>query len=308
MVIGANGFIGTHLVKALSSNGWEVDAVYRSEGGTLAPDGTGRVNPRPVRAIDVDLPPLIASTKPDVVLNLAASGVGRSTSPRDLKAGNEGIVSTIMRAVDPTHTTRVLHAGSWSQYGSPNSAAAIDETHPLLPTTAYGEAKLEAEIAGLALAAASGVPFVSLRLFNVYGPGEHPSRLIPHVVDALLKRTRVELTDGLQVRDFVHVSDVAAGFVAWSTKPDVAISSAYNVATGIGTPVRAVVEDATRTVGAPADLLDFGAKEQRIGEPATVIGDASAMTKATGWLPLVTVTAGVSDTVRWIMDDGSTHV
>ena len=222
----------------------------------------------------------------------------------ELVDGNAGVVARLMSHIDSKKTTRVIHAGSWSQYhlGDPNRDITEDE--PMDPPTVYGAAKVGAELIGRSAAAEIGVAFITLRLFNVYGPGENPARLIPHVVDAVAGGTVADLTSGDQVRDFVFVDDVAEAFEACGVLAN-PVSRSFNVATGVGTPVRDVAFEAAQAAGGGPRSLGFGARPPREDEPTRVVGDASALTEATGWNPQISVADGVGRTVRSILDAGA---
>jgi nucleoside-diphosphate-sugar epimerase len=172
------------------------------------------------------------------------------------------------------------------------------------PPTVYGSAKVAAELVGRSAAAEIGIPFITLRLFNVYGPGENSFRLIPHVVDAVIHGTVADLTSGEQVRDFVFVDDVARAFEACGVLAN-PVSASFNVATGVGTPVSDVALKAAQAAGGGPRSLGFGARPSRRDEPARVVGNASALAEATGWNPQTSVADGVERTVRWILNAGA---
>lgn len=239
------------------------------------------------------------TARPAVVFNLAAAGVGPSgRDPATLVAGNAGIVAALMTALEGHTDIRVIHTGTWSEYADPTTAAPISEEHPIAPSSVYGAAKAGASLLGTALGRSLGIPFVVLRLFNVYGPGEPPHRLLPYLVERLTGGDPANLTAGTQVRDFVYVEDAVDALVAAATA-DLA-TEAYNVATGIGTAVGDVVRMAAAELDAPEYLLRFGPLESRPDEPATIVGDPARFTEATGWSASTSVADGVRRTIEAI--------
>jgi len=214
-------------------------------------------------------------------------------------------VHSLFAAADPDVTRLLIHAGSWSQYGAVAGEIPITEHHSQRATTAYGKAKAEAEALGFMASREHGVPFVSLRLFNVFGPREGAHRLIPYVVRCATEGSPAILTSGSQVRDFVYVDDAVNAFMS-CTDSDVATLPAFNVATGVGTSVRTIAEMAVAYLDADPALLKFGQKAPRIGEATHVVGDSSALSRHTGWSTQVPVSGGVRDTVQWAMDH-TTH-
>lgn len=308
LVLGADGFIGRRLCMYLLGKGWSVDRgvvfVEPPLSDAEPPHDRGRTLLMGPFANNIEN--TLAESEPDVVFNLAAAGVGVKVPYAELIDGNAGVVARLMQHIDPAKTTSVIHAGSWSQYHLGDPGRDITEDEPMDPPTVYGAAKVAAELVGRTAAGEVGVPFITLRLFNVYGPGENPSRLIPYVVDAVSAGSVADLTPGDQERDFVFVDDVAAAFEACGRLAD-PVSQSFNVATGIGTTVRDVVLEAAQAAGGGPRSLGFGARPPRQDEPARVVGDASALTEATGWMPQVSVAEGVGRTVRSILDAGAGH-
>lgn len=294
-LVGAGGFIGRRIASALAAENVETIGYTRSE--AKARDIVGI----PVQVVGSTLADLTAALRrfrPSVVLNLAATGVMTPATASELETGNVGVVSAIMDAAAGGGTELIIHAGSWSQYGPFESVHPVTEDHPQRPTTAYGSAKARAEAAGLSRASAGGAQFVSLRLFNVYGPGEARHRLIPTIALHLAGGQKVPLSEGRQVRDFVYVDDVVSAFMACLSTP-VSGSAAFNVATGVGTAVRDVARLAAQCMSVTNTRLDFGALEARSDEPSVVIGDSTRFRTTFGWAPHVSVAAGVCDTVEW---------
>ena len=175
------------------------------------------------------------------------------------------------------------------------------EDHPQYAGTPYGRSKVAAETTGLAASQHAEIPFVSLRLFNIFGPREAAHRLIPHIVTRIAAGATAELTSGEQIRDFVFVDDAVAALVSCA-EHELAESAAFNVATGIGTSVKTIAEMVAEHLGADPAMLKFSELEPRIGEATHVIGDSSALSMRTGWSAQVPVSDGVRDTVQWAME------
>lgn len=239
--------------------------------------------------------------RPNVVFNLASSGVGTPATETELLVGNPELVADLLKALDPGVTKLVVHAGSWSQYGLLSGSGRIAEDHPQHAITPYGRAKAEAETVGAELGKERGISFVTLRLFNVFGPGEAEHRLIPYIVRAITSGQPAQLTPGNQVRDFVYVTDIVDAFAACAAG-DTMESGAFNVASGRGTSVADVAKMTAHHLGADVTMLKFGAKKPRIGEAPYVVGNPSALSARTRWTAQVSVSDGVRDTVRWAME------
>ncbi|XXY50262.1 NAD(P)-dependent oxidoreductase [Sorangium sp. So ce269] len=158
----------------------------------------------------------------------------------------------------------------------------------------YGAAKAAAHDCGRAVARALAVPLVTLRLFGVYGPGEAPHRLIPHLAARLRARERVDLTPGTQLRDLAFVDDVVEALILGATTAGLEPGAAYNVCSGRPTSVREVCLEVARQLGAPESLLDFGGRPPRPDEPPWLVGDPRRFRAATGWHHRMHLSLGVA--------------
>jgi len=158
------------------------------------------------------------------------------------------------------------------------------------PVTLYAQSKLRlfAELQKLPLSLAW------MRFFYLYGPGEHPRRLVPHVITSLLRGETVKLTPGGQVRDFLHVADVAAAVAAVTRS---SLTGAVDIGSGVPVTAREVAETIGQIVGRP-ELLAFGAQPYAANDPMCVVAD-SARLRSTGWKPNFTLEAGLRQTVVW---------
>ena len=295
LVTGATGFIGRRLVERLAREDLSIHCVVTHERSHAS-----RLPAIPgVIPIEVDmtnhhlLHRAMETIKPDVVINLAAQGV--QPADRDgysLLAGNAGILAHLLGSLEEFPPRIFLHMGSWSEYAGPVDADLVTEDHPLDPLSLYGAAKAAASIYGNALARQLEIPFIVLRLFNVFGVGERQKRLIPYLIDCLSRDEPAELTQGNQTRDFVYADDIVeAILVAANTEhlpPNV-----YNVCSGRPVDVRLVAETVADIMGKPQELLDFGARPTRVDEPLWMVGDNSRFTSATPWRPEISLEEGI---------------
>jgi nucleoside-diphosphate-sugar epimerase len=202
---------------------------------------------------------------------------------------------------------RFVHTGSCSEYGSPErEKEPISESHLLRPTSLYGAAKAAAGVFGTALAAHLGIPFVTLRLFGVYGPREAPDRLIPYLIRKLRQDQSVDLTPGEQVRDLLYQDDVAAAFLAAVGPTSVQSGEVDNVCFGQPVRVRDVGEAVADALGAPRSLLHWGERAYRSDEPKWLVGDNRRFMAAASWHPQVTLEEGIRRMIDSLSRTGKT--
>jgi UDP-glucose 4-epimerase len=293
-VTGSTGFIGARLVGRLAASGARVHCLVRSESrATSAPAGVER---HVVPPAATDYAALLRKLEPDAVVNLASYGVAPSeTDPETLLDANLGALTRLLGACAGTGA-RVVHAGSCSEYARTEAPRLMTEDTPCHPSTPYGAAKLAATEWGRTLAARLEVPFVTLRLFGVYGPGESPHRIIPAVRTKLAAGERVPLTHGQQVRDLTFVDDVCD---ALRRAVDTELpGGVFNVCSGVGVTIRDVCLEVCRAMAASPELLDFGARPLRPGEEQWVVGDPGRFQRATGWKASTSLEAGVAKTLE----------
>jgi nucleoside-diphosphate-sugar epimerase len=137
---------------------------------------------------------------------------------------------------------------------------------------------------------------VTARLFNVYGPGEHPGRLLPSLLDAARSRTAVDLTAGQQRRDFTYVEDVAEGLLRLGVSPAMEPGFVVNLATGRLTTVKEFVLIAARLLAIPPEHLRFGALPGRTAEMSHEEVAIDRLTRLLAWRPAGTIEEGITRT------------
>ena len=180
--------------------------------------------------------------------------------------------------------------GSQAEYGPHESL--ISEDTPCRPTTLYGAAKLSALTGTQILAAETGMRHVWLRVFSLYGPGDHPGWMIPSVAKQMLSGTRPKLTQGMQTWDFLHVEDAARAVMATVSE---AASGVYNLASGLPVRIRTVIET-LRDQCAPELELIFGEIPFRPDQVMSMQVDISRL-NALGGSPTISLQTGLSEFV-----------
>jgi dTDP-L-rhamnose 4-epimerase len=176
------------------------------------------------------------------------------------------------------------------------------EETPLQPTSIYAITKRDHEEMFLAVGAAYGIPVVALRYFNVYGPRQALSNPYTGVVaifsSRLLNRKPPPVyEDGLQTRDFVHVSDIVQANLL-ALEQDAANGRVYNVGTGRATSVLQVAE-------ALSELLDYGEPpavlgKYRAGDIRHCAADISRIQRELGYRPQVAFADGLRELLAWL--------
>ncbi len=295
LVTGSTGFVGSVLVDRLLAENVEVTCVVRQR-------STPRAANRRVRLVEVSsfdtsvLQSALAGTSAEAVFHLASYGVQQTERDIDqLVEGNVSIVLHLLQATAHWPLRRFVHTGSCSEYGQRGSEGRlIAEMDPIQPQSLYGAVKAGSVLAGSALAASLNIPFVTLRLFGVFGTRERPPRLIPYLISRLQNNDPVDLTSGEQVRDFLFEDDVATAFLDAATSDGLKSGEVYNVCSSVPTRIREVGEMVADAMGKPRELLHWGERPYRADELMWVVGDNHRFREATAWAPTVSLQEGIA--------------
>ena len=120
--------------------------------------------------------------------------------------------------------------------------------------------------------------------------------MIPGVISGILRGSPVDCTLGTQVRDFMHIADVAEALVGLVDRD---VEGAVNIGTGIGVSLRTVVESIIARLGG-AEYVRFGALPMRSGDPSHLVADPTRLQREVGVTPRYSLQQGIDDTVgRW---------
>lgn len=304
LVLGGSGFIGRSVATLLATKGARVTVVARDVESTRAMLSARGVRCE-VRAYDLarpgELARLISALRPVVVFNLAGYGVDPTERDESLAIRlNTDLVAELAEAVLPDSQWRgqaLVHVGSALEFGT--TLGDFSDPWSCSPTTLYGRTKLAGSQKLREITLRRGVKAFTARLFTVYGPGEHNSRLVPTLLAATKHDAPIPLTAGAQLRDFTFVSDVAHGLLRLGVQHEALAERALNLATGVLTPVRTFVESAARVFGIAPERLQFGALPTRTEEMSHDPVSTAALEQRLHWKPVVGIEQGLAETLAF---------
>lgn len=301
-VFGASGFIGRWVARAFTERGARPILVTRNPAAMRQVCREYGIDGDIVEADVCDrdaLTALFRDVRPAVVCSLAAYGANRSERDEMLSEqinvrAIETICELTARYRDPSWTGQALiHTGSGLEYGL--NGGALSEDQECKPHTVYGHHKLAATRLIEAIASRRSLPVLTARLFTVYGPGEHPGRLLPTLVETAVSGSVAQLSSGLQKRDFTYVEDVAEGIcrlVQSACRP----GEVVNLATGRLTSVREFAETAREVLGIPRQHIQFGQSSLRPDEMPHRSISIARLQQRTGWAPATSIAEGIRKT------------
>jgi nucleoside-diphosphate-sugar epimerase len=286
LVTGATGFIGRHAVDALLARGYEVHAVARSRGDAtdVSWHEADLLDPTAGAA-------LVERVAPSHLLHLAwyTQPGAVWTAPENLAWAQASLA--LYSAFAVSGGRRAVLAGTCAEYDW-SCGTCHEATTPLRPATLYGACKQGVGTAVTAYGAAHGPSTAWGRVFFLYGPGEPPEKLAASVLRALLEGRRAPVSHGRQVRDFLHVGDVAGAFAALVA--DETVHGPVNIASGVPISLRDLLAAAEATVGT-AGLVAFGEREAAADEPPVILADVTRLRDELGFTPSHTLESGLAD-------------
>lgn len=304
LVLGGGGFIGTWVAATLANAGADVTVSARNPEAArsaLARHGVGCE----VRAFDLahagEAARLLQALKPSIVFNLAGYGVDPSERDEALATRlNCELVAELAEHVQPQSSWRgqaLVHAGSALEFGAQRGDLA--DPWSCTPTTLYGRTKLAGSEALRDVTRRRGVRALTARLFTVYGPGEHASRLLPTLMAAAKSDAPIPLTAGTQQRDFTYVGDVAHGLLRLGLLHAALSERALNLATGRLTAVREFVRAAAEILSIAPERLCFGKVPTRVEEMSHLPVSIAALERALSWKPSTSIREGLHEALAF---------
>jgi nucleoside-diphosphate-sugar epimerase len=296
LVTGANGFVGAHLTARLVADGWDVVAVVRRG----SPDPAWRLAVLGCAA-DVELVPADlsdpsetraagAAADADVVFLLAAARAGATPAARAATLAVNSASGTWLVDAVSDRCRAVVRLGSSTEYGQVD--APMDENAPLRPRGFFGATKAAGSLLVTAAAAARGLRACVLRAFQVYGPLDHPGRLVPTVLRAAITGTPLALTEPGRRRDWVYVDDVVEACARAALADNLPPGQVLNVGTGVQVANEELVTLAQRVTGRTIEL-DVGAHPGRPWDTGSWVCDPSLARDLLGWEAKVSLEEGL---------------
>jgi NAD dependent epimerase/dehydratase len=310
-VTGSEGFIASHLVETLVREGHHVRAMvqYNSFSSfgwleTLGPDVLDHVeillgDIRDHRSVDE------LAEGADVICHLAALiAIPYSyRAPESYLATNAGGTLNVLEAARRHGTRRVIHTSTSEVYGTAVSVP-ISEEHRLQGQSPYSASKISADKLAESYHLSFGLPVVTIRPFNTYGPRQSARAVIPTTISQIAAGKR-EIALGSQdpTRDFNFVSDTVAAFLSLVEADDDVVGRTFNCGSGTEISIGELVCLIGEVMGHEVTVaVDPKRIRPEGSEVMRLVCDNSALKAASSWKPVVTLEEGLAITAEWFCD------
>jgi len=301
LVTGAAGFIGSHLVDRLVEEGAEVVAIDNLKDGNLS-NLAESMDKIEFHKVDIrnfeSLKEVMDGV--EIVFHLAANAnVPYSVdNPKyDFETNTLGTFNVLKLSLD-LDVEKVVYASSAAVYGEP-IYVPIDEEHPLNPISPYGASKLAGERLGFAYFKTYGLPFVSLRIFNTYGPRQRRYVMYDFLRKLKENPNRLEvLGTGEQIRDFCYVKDCVEAFVL-ACKSGNAAGEAFNIAGGNPISIKDLAFLMVKILSLDRRTKIVFTGESWKGDIVNLYADISKIKSKLGFKPRVSLGEGILKLKEW---------
>ncbi len=308
LVIGAGGFIGSHLAEKLSSLGYKVKAfVHYNSGNSWGwLDKLPSKNKLEVICGDVRNYDSIRSATIgiDTIFHLAALiGIPYSyTSPESYVETNIKGTLNVLQAGRDSNVKRFIHTSTSEVYGTAQFVP-IDETHPINPQSPYAASKAGADYLALSFYRSFGLPVTVIRPFNTYGPRQSSRAVVPTIITQMLqKRSALKLGSLFPTRDLTFVEDTVEGFInaALSSK---AIGEVINLGSNSEISIGDLAGLIAKILHSKIKIIsEVQRKRPKASEVARLRADNNKAMSLLGWRPKYSLEEGLKKTVAWFSD------
>jgi NAD dependent epimerase/dehydratase len=310
LVTGAAGFIGSHLLEALVAKGANVRAFIRynsrSDRGwidTMPASMTGKIE---VIAGDIkDADAVRKAVKGcDVVFHLAALiGIPYSyVHPRNYVETNIIGTTNVLTAVMDHGVKRIVQVSTSEVYGTAQYVP-IDENHPKVGQSPYSASKISADMLAESFYRSFGLPIVTVRPFNTYGPRQSLRAVIPTIISQLLVGNELKIGATSPTRDFTFVTDTAAGMMRCA-EVDEAIGLTINLGVGREISVGDLAALIVKLMGVKSALINDA---ERLRPPQSeverLLSNNALAQSVLLWKPEIDLEEGLKRTISWFRDN-----
>lgn len=311
LVTGAGGFIGSHLCEQLTRSGARVRALvrYNSSGSHGLLESLPRETYNEIEVVCGDLQDPAFTQRAvsgcQVVFHLAALiGIPYSyDAPASYVSTNVKGTVNVLQACVEHRVERVVHTSTSEVYGTARYTP-IDEDHPLQGQSPYSASKIAADKMAESFHLSFGLPVVTMRPFNTFGPRQSARAFIPAMICQILEQPTVRCGCLHPFRDYTFVEDTVAAFIACATTPGIT-GMTINVGTGKKISMGALLNRIVSRMKAQKEVV---MEPERLrphdSEVTDLICDNRRARQLLGWSPRYSLDEGLDIVIEYMKNNG----
>ena len=294
LVVGGTGFIGRNLIKKLKQKNYSILSISLS-----VPSKSNKINNVKYYVCDIsnkkELLNFLKKKKIEYVVNLGGY-VDHSNKKKTYESHYKGL-KNLVDNLNNKKIKKFIQIGSSLENANINSPQVENykSSQSEIPST-YGRAKLQSTKYLLRAYKRNNFPVTVFRLFQTYGPGQLPNRLIPFVIDQCINNKIFPCSSGLQFRDFIYISDVVDILVK-ALKNKNSNGEIYNLGCGKGINVKKIILKVNKIIGSGEP--SFGRVKLRKDEMRYIFADIKKIKKAFKWKPKISFNSGLLKTINY---------
>lgn len=302
LVTGANGFIGSHLVKRLLESEAKVLAIVKNRYNLWRlEEYIPWISIEEININDGNkLESKIRLYKPDYVFHLAAYGVDFNKQDY-LEAIKSNILGTfnVVNSLKNVSFKKLINLGSSAEYGDKKNKMKEDMLPE--PLNSYGSTKACATILAHQIARENNINIITLRPFGVFGEGEERHKLFCDIIMSVLENKEIELTKGEQLRDYCYVENIIDGMMLAAQSDDIK-NEIFNIASGEIHPLNYFVDLIMKHMSYEKKPV-YGAIPYRKNGLWSPVANIDKIKTMLNWSPRISLEEGIECTVNWFKEN-----
>src|SRR3990172_8453640 len=306
LVTGGAGFIGSEFVRQGVERGYKIAVVDKL---TYAGD-LSRISrlEKSITFYRTDIANrdfiehIFKIERPDIIVHWAAeSHVDRSIiDAAPFMETNINGTHVLLEISRKCGVEKFINISTDEVYGELGKDGQFYETTPLNPNSPYSASKASADMIGRAYHMTYGLPVITVRSSNNYGPWQYPEKLIPVVILKAQNNEKIPVYGkGENIREWLHVSDCASAIFLIMEQGK--IGEVYNVGSGVEKKNIEVVNNILKLLGKPEKLIEF--VKDRPGHDLRYSLNSDKIKNSLGWKAKISFENGIEETVKWYVDN-----
>ena len=295
LITGANGFIGSNLVKCLLEKQHKIFAISRNNYNLKSLDIIfKKIEIENIKLIERD----ILDFSPNVIIHCAWDGGNSFLDVNDsVQFENIAWGYQLLEIAAKLKIEHYICLGSAAEYGDTNNIG-IDETFLESPMNLYGVSKLSFKVLSEHFCKINNIPWTWIRPFYTYGPSDVTTRLIPKIINKCFTQVDIELNSCKSIVDYLYIEDFVKGI---ETVINLHLKGVYNICSGNKFKIKDIIQQIKKLTNSNS-VITFNEKLDRHQFPTHICGDNSKLLTMSNWQPQVDITTGLQLTIKYFYE------